>query len=143
MLASPRLVTLPGYLPELLFAATHRRCNPTNTTSCSLQTPRVAPWPAAALVLPAVVFRAHQAILAATRAPPRPPRTPPTASTLWQNRLNYSGSSALMIAMQLALTQRTSNGTIHGSVRSPPDTTAVQQDRSRFTSYEGEFTIIE
>jgi hypothetical protein len=62
---------------------------------------------------------------------------------LWQNRLNYSGSSALMIAIQLALTQRTSNGTIHRSVGSPPDTTTVQQDRSRSTSHEGEFTITE
>jgi hypothetical protein len=34
-----------------------------------------------------------------------------------------------------------SNGTIHWSVGSPPDTTTVQQDRSRFTSHEGEFTI--
>jgi hypothetical protein len=62
---------------------------------------------------------------------------------LWQNRLNYSGSSALMIAMQLALTQRTSNGTIHWSIGSPPDTTTVQQDQSRFTSHEGAFTITE
>jgi hypothetical protein len=65
------------------------------------------------------------------------------ARHLWQNRLNYSGSSALMIAMQLSLTQRTSNGTIHWSVGSPPNTTTVQQDRSRFTSHEGEFTITE
>jgi hypothetical protein len=62
---------------------------------------------------------------------------------LWQNRLNYFGSSALMIIMQLSLSQRTSNGTTHWSVGSPPDTTTVQQDRSRFTSHEGEFTIIE
>jgi hypothetical protein len=59
---------------------------------------------------------------------------------LWQNRLNYSGSSALVIAVQPILTQRTSNGTIHWSVRSLPDTTTVQQDRSRFTLHEGEFT---
>jgi hypothetical protein len=65
------------------------------------------------------------------------------SSELWQNRLNYSGSSALIIAMQLSLIQRTSNGTIHWSVGSPPDTTTVQQDRSRFTSHEGEFTITE
>jgi hypothetical protein len=45
--------------------------------------------------------------------------------------------------MQLVLTQRTSNGTIHWSVGSPPDTTTVQQDRSRFTSHEGEFTTTE
>jgi hypothetical protein len=47
-------------------------------------------------------------------------------SIVWQNRLNYSGSSALMIAIQLALTQCTSNRTIHWSVGSPPDTTTVQ-----------------
>jgi hypothetical protein len=63
--------------------------------------------------------------------------------SMWQNRLNFSSSSALMIAIQLAITQRTSNGTIHWSVGSPPDTTMVQQDRSRFTSHEGEFTITE
>jgi hypothetical protein len=62
-------------------------------------------------------------------------------TALWQNRLNYSGSSALVIAIQLILTQRTSNGTTHWSVGSPPDATTVQQDRSRFTSHEGEFTI--
>jgi hypothetical protein len=61
---------------------------------------------------------------------------PRDAYYLWQNRLNYSGSSVLMIAMQLSLTQRTSNGTIHWSVGSPPDTTTVQQDRSRLTSHE-------
>jgi hypothetical protein len=55
---------------------------------------------------------------------------------LWQNRLNYSGSSALVIAIQPILTQRTSNGITHWSVGSPPDTTTVQQDRSRFTSHE-------
>jgi hypothetical protein len=44
---------------------------------------------------------------------------------LWQNRLNYSSSSALIIAIQPILTQRTSNGTIHWSVGSPPDTTTV------------------
>jgi hypothetical protein len=60
---------------------------------------------------------------------------------MWQNRLNYSGSSALVIAIQVILTQRTSDGTTHWSVGSPPDTTTVQQDRSRFTSHEGEFTI--
>jgi hypothetical protein len=60
---------------------------------------------------------------------------------LWQNRLNYSGSSALVIAIQPILTQRTSNGTTHWTVGSPPDTTTVQQDRSRFTSHEGEFTM--
>jgi hypothetical protein len=60
---------------------------------------------------------------------------------LWPNRLNYSGSSELAITMQAILTQRTSNGTTHWSVGSPPDTTMVQQDQSRFTSHEGEFTI--
>jgi hypothetical protein len=60
---------------------------------------------------------------------------------MWQNRLNYSGSSALIIAIPLTTTQLTSNGTTHWSVGSPPDTTTVQQDRSRFTSHEGEFTI--
>jgi hypothetical protein len=59
---------------------------------------------------------------------------------LWQNRSNYSGSSALLIAVQLQSAQRTSNGTILWSVGSPPDATTVQQDRSRFTSHEGEFT---
>jgi hypothetical protein len=60
---------------------------------------------------------------------------------MWQNRLNYSGSSALVIAIQTILTQHTSNGTIHLSIGSPPDTTTVQQDRSMFTLHEGEFTI--
>jgi hypothetical protein len=60
---------------------------------------------------------------------------------MWQNRLNYSGSSVLVITIQPILTQRTSNGTTHWFVGSPPDTTTVQQDRSRFTSHEGEFTI--
>jgi hypothetical protein len=59
---------------------------------------------------------------------------------LWQNCSNYSGSSALLIALQLHSAQRTSNGTILWSVGSPPDATTVQQDRSRFTSHEGEFT---
>jgi hypothetical protein len=59
---------------------------------------------------------------------------------MWQNRSNYSGSSALLIAVQLQSAQRTSNGTILWSVGSPPDATTVQQDRSRFTSHEGEFT---
>jgi hypothetical protein len=49
---------------------------------------------------------------------------------LWQNRLNYSGSSALVIAIQPILTHRTSNGTTHRSVGSPPDATTVQQDRA-------------
>jgi ribonuclease HI len=44
---------------------------------------------------------------------------------VWQNRLNYSGSSALVIAILAILTQRTSNGTTHWSVGSPPDTTTV------------------
>jgi hypothetical protein len=46
---------------------------------------------------------------------------------MWQNRLNYSDSSALVIAIQPILTQRTSNGTTHWFVGSPPDTTTVQQ----------------
>jgi hypothetical protein len=45
---------------------------------------------------------------------------------LWQNRLNYSGSSALVIAIQPIITQHTSNGTTHWSVGSPLDTTMVQ-----------------
>jgi hypothetical protein len=45
-----------------------------------------------------------------------------------------------LIAVQPQSDQRTSNGTILWSVGSPPDTTTVQQDRSRFTSHEGEFT---
>jgi hypothetical protein len=60
---------------------------------------------------------------------------------VWQNRLNYFGSSAPVIAIQPVTTQRTSNGTTHWSVGSPPDETTVQQDRSRFTSREGEFTV--
>jgi hypothetical protein len=56
-------------------------------------------------------------------------------------RLNYSGSSALVITIQAILTQRTSNGTTRWSVGSPPDSTTVTQDRGRFTSHEGEFTI--
>jgi hypothetical protein len=60
---------------------------------------------------------------------------------LWQNRLNYFGSSALVIAIQSILTQRTTNRTTHWSIGSPPDTTTIQQDRSRFTSHEGKFTI--
>jgi hypothetical protein len=64
----------------------------------------------------------------------------PEVTDLWQNRSNYSGSSALLIAVQPQSDQRTSNGTILWSVGSPPDTTTVQQDRSRFTSHEGEFT---
>jgi hypothetical protein len=63
------------------------------------------------------------------------------AAGVGQNRLNCSGSSALAIAIQPIITQRTSNGTTHWSIGSPPDTTTVQQDRSRFTSHEGEFTI--
>jgi hypothetical protein len=39
---------------------------------------------------------------------------------LWQSRLNYSGSSALVIAIQPIITQRTSNGTTYWSVGSPP-----------------------
>jgi hypothetical protein len=60
---------------------------------------------------------------------------------MWQNRLNCSGSSALVIAIQLILTQRTSNGITYWSVGSPLDATTVQHDRSRFTSHEGEFTL--
>jgi hypothetical protein len=45
---------------------------------------------------------------------------------VWQNRLNYSGSRALVIAIQPILSQRTSNGTTHWSVGSPPDTTTVR-----------------
>jgi hypothetical protein len=52
-------------------------------------------------------------------------------------RLNYSGSSALVITIQAILTQRTSNRTTHWSVGSPPDSTTVTQDRGRFTSHEG------
>jgi hypothetical protein len=60
---------------------------------------------------------------------------------VWQNRMNYASSSVLVIAIQQKLTQRTSNGTTHWSVGSPPDTTTAQQDPSRFNSHEGEFTI--
>jgi hypothetical protein len=55
---------------------------------------------------------------------------------VWQNRLNYSGSSAQTIAIQAAGSQRTSNG-----VGSSPDSTMVTQDRRRFTSHEGESSI--
>jgi hypothetical protein len=48
----------------------------------------------------------------------------------------------LVIAIHPILTQRTSNGTTHWSVGSPPDATTVQQDRSRFISHESKFTII-
>jgi hypothetical protein len=58
-----------------------------------------------------------------------------------RTNLNYSGSSALVIAIQPTLTQCTSNGTAHWSVGSPPDASTVQQDRSRFTSHKDEFTI--
>jgi hypothetical protein len=57
---------------------------------------------------------------------------------LWQNRLNYTGSNTQVLSQGL---QRTSNGVTHWSVGSPPDTTMIQQDRCRFTSHEGEFTI--
>jgi hypothetical protein len=56
-------------------------------------------------------------------------------------RLNYSSSSVLVITIQAILTQRTSNGTTHWSVGSPPDSTTVTQDRVRFISHKGEFTI--
>jgi hypothetical protein len=72
---------------------------------------------------------------------PHTPKNGLLSVWLWQNRLNYSGSSALVVAIQLIITQRTSNGTTHWSVGSPLDITTVQQDRSRFTSHEGEFTI--
>jgi hypothetical protein len=49
-------------------------------------------------------------------------------SSMWQNRSNYSGSSALLIAVQSQSDQRPSNGTILWPVGSPPDTTTVQQD---------------
>jgi hypothetical protein len=65
------------------------------------------------------------------------------SASMWQNRLNYSGSRALMLTMHLLSAQRTSNGIIHWSVGSSPDTTTVQQDRSRLTSHKGEFTITE
>jgi hypothetical protein len=56
-------------------------------------------------------------------------------------RLNYSDSSALVITIQAILTRRTSNGTTHWSVGLLPNSTTVTQDRGRFTSHEGEFTI--
>jgi hypothetical protein len=65
----------------------------------------------------------------------------PKRFSVWQNCLNYSGSNALVIAIQAILTQRASNGTTYWSVESPPNTTTVQQDQNRFTSHEGEFTI--
>jgi hypothetical protein len=78
---SPRLTTPLCHPPELISTAARRLCSPTGATSCSWQTPRVAPWPAATLVLPAVFFRTRHATPAIARAPPRPPRTPSTAST--------------------------------------------------------------
>jgi hypothetical protein len=60
---------------------------------------------------------------------------------LWQNGLNYSGSSVLVIARQATEAQRTSNGTIHWSVGSPPDSTTVTQDRRRFTTHEDESSL--
>jgi hypothetical protein len=57
---------------------------------------------------------------------------------LWQNRLNYFGSSMQTIAKQATDSRRTLNGTTHWSVGSPPDSTTVTQDRRRFTSHEGE-----
>jgi hypothetical protein len=42
---------------------------------------------------------------------------------LWQNRMNYSGSSTQTIE-----SQHTSNGTTHWSVGSTPDSTTVTQD---------------
>jgi hypothetical protein len=62
----------------------------------------------------------------------------PATPLLWQNRLNYTGSNTQVLSPGL---QRTSNGVTHWSVGSPPDTTTVQQDRSRFTSRKSEFTI--
>jgi hypothetical protein len=56
---------------------------------------------------------------------------------LWQNRLNYTGSNTQVPSQGL---QSTSNSVTHWSVGSPPDTTTVQQDRSRFTWHEGDFT---
>jgi hypothetical protein len=60
---------------------------------------------------------------------------------MWQNRLNYSGLSALIIAIQPITTQRTSNRNNPLVYRVSARYTMVQQDRSRFTSPEGEFTI--
>jgi hypothetical protein len=60
---------------------------------------------------------------------------------MWQSRLNYSGSSALVIARQATEAQRTSNGTTHWSVGSPPDSTTVTQDQRRFTSPEDESSL--
>jgi hypothetical protein len=60
---------------------------------------------------------------------------------LWQNRLNYSGSSALIVARQAIEAQRTSKGITHWSVGLPPDSTTVTQDRRRFTSYEDESSL--
>jgi hypothetical protein len=57
---------------------------------------------------------------------------------VWQNRLNYTGSNTQVLSQGL---QRTSNGVTHWSVGSPSDTTTFEQDRCRFTSHEGEFTI--
>jgi hypothetical protein len=65
----------------------------------------------------------------------------PARNYVWQNRLNYSDSSAFVSAIQPILNQRTSIRTTHWSIGSPSDTTTVQQDQSRFTSHEGEFTI--
>jgi hypothetical protein len=63
------------------------------------------------------------------------------AEEVWQNRLNYSGSSVLVVTRQATEAQRTSNGTTHWSVGSPSDSTTVTQDRCRFTSHEDESSL--
>jgi hypothetical protein len=60
---------------------------------------------------------------------------------MWQNRLNYSGSSAQTNAIQAIGSQRTSNGTTHWFVGSSPDSTTVTKDRRRFTLHEGESSL--
>jgi hypothetical protein len=46
-----------------------------------------------------------------------------------------------VIARRATEAQRTSNGTTHWSVGSPPDSTTITQDRHRFTSLEDESSL--
>jgi hypothetical protein len=78
-LSTPCHAILPP--AELLCATARRRCSPTGATSCFLSFPRVAPRPAAAVVLPAVFFRARHATPPMPELRPRPPRSLSAAST--------------------------------------------------------------
>jgi hypothetical protein len=69
-LASPCLATLLCHPPEPLSAAARHYCSSTGATSCSWQSPRIAPRSTTALVLPAVFFRTRHAAPAIARASP-------------------------------------------------------------------------